>query len=254
MPSNDLHYYLKRVERESGLEVSTTFPTTSINDQQQHTIDCINSTLRELNNHYFLAFKQTEYTLTTTAGTANYDLRQAPYSLTFFRVNRIARNGIIRTVDDFPLNYIDYMDRDFLQPNRTGNSLPTHWSQFGQEFLLYPAPNGGTLKIRYHAINIGTDSAGTTDKLRLSLTDDLPMLEDEYEDALVYGAATKVRRVIKTDEKYAGLKNIWEEWRTSLIDMMSAGEDAYPQMILPSSTVTYLDRKVGSFFRANIGD
>lgn len=251
MPSNTLFYYLQRVQREAGLTVSSAFPSTPT-DEEQLVLDCINATLRELNNYYFLAFKQTEYTLTCTAGTSQYDLRQVPYNQTFWRVNRLAKNAVRRTADDYPLLYLDYADRDYLQPVKTGNSLPTHYSAFGEYLLLYPAPAGATqLTIRYYGRHIGTDSTGVTQKQRLTATGDLCMLEDDYEDALAYGSAAKVRRQQKVDEKYVELRRLWEEWRRVLVDVAQPGEEAYPSLSIASSSESYLQRKIGPFFNAN---
>lgn len=252
MPSKTLAEYFNRVLRESGLQVPTFFPP-SPNDEQQHALDCINATLRELNNHYYLAFKQTSYTLTSAAGTASYDLTQSPYSLEDWEVSRIAGNGVIRVSDDYPLQYLDYKDRDYLQPNRTGNTSATHYSQYGQYLLFYPAPAGEDYTIRYYSTHIGTDTTGATKKWALSESDDLTMLQDRWEDALVYGAATKKRRTIATDDKYMELKKIWEEWRTHLIDMMQAGEDASPELAIPTRKVSYLEQKIGPFFAPYIG-
>ena len=164
----------------------------------------------------------------------------------------MAKNGVRRTADDYPLLYLDYADRDYLQPVKTGNSLPTHYSAFGEYLLLYPAPATSTqLTIRYYGRNIGTDSTGTTRKQRLTASGDLCMLEDDYEDALVYGAAAKVRRQQKIDEKYVELRRLWEEWRRTLVDMSQPGEEAYPQISIATSSENYLQRKIGPFFNAN---
>lgn len=253
MTTITLFQYMNRVESEAGLTKSASFPS-SPSEAQTLVLNSINATLRELNNHYFLTFKQTAYTLTTTAGTASYDLRQSPYNQTFWRANRIARNGVQRVADDYPLMFIDYIDRDYLQPSLTGNSLPTHYSQYGQSMLLYPAPSGTQLRVRYYGLNIGTNAAATTSLLSLTASGDLTMLEDEWQDALAYGAACKVRRQQKVDEKYRELKAVWEEWREKLEDMMQpGGEDGFPQMMLATHNESYLDRKIGPFFNANIG-
>lgn len=250
--TKDLHWYLKRVERLSGLEVSTTFPS-SPTDEQQLTLDEINTTLRELNNHYYLTFKQVSYTLTTSSGTHTYNLAESPYSQTDWEVSRMAKTGVVRVSDDYPLMWIDHQDWQILQPNKTGSSVSTHYSGYGKNLLFYPAPSGETYTINYYGTHIGTDSAGTTKKWDLTATDDLPMIEDRWQDALVIGAAAKVRRNYKYDERAKELKRTWEEWRTSLIDMMQPGEDAYPRLAIPSMSESYIDRKIGPIFGAHLG-
>lgn len=232
MPSNDLFYYLKQVQRRAGLTVSSSFPT-SPTDEQQLVIDCINETLRYLNNKHYLTFKQTEYTLTTSAGTSAYNLASSPYSQTYWRVTKLARNGVRRATDDFPLDFIDYTERDKLRPSSAANNQPVYYSCFGEDLIIYPPGDGSQLKIRYYGLHIGTDAAGTTQKLRLSVTDDLCMLDDAWEDVLTVGAAKGVRGQQKIDEKYAELKRQWEDWENILIDMgTQPGEDAAPQLVL----------------------
>ena len=250
--SNDLYYYLKRVQREAGISISASFPSTPSNEEQ-YVIDCINTTLRELNNHYYLTFRQVEYTLTTSANVSQYDLRQSPYSQTYWRVNRIAKQGVRRVRDDYPLQFLDYAEVDWLQPSLTAGQLPTCYSQYGEYLTLYPKADGSQLKIRYYPAYIGTDVTGVTQKLTLSVTSDLPILDDMYEDALVYGAAVKVRRWVKVDEKYMELKKVWEEWRRNLIDMMQPGEDGFPTLQLATSSASYIQRKIGPFFNTNLG-
>lgn len=245
-----LLHYLQRVQRESGQTVSTSFPS-SPTDDQQHALDSINATLRELNADYYLAFEQVEYLLTTTAGTSSYDLTQSPYNQTYWRVNRMARGAVRRKKDDYPLMFIDYTERDYLQPSLTANALPTHYSQFAGNLLFYPAPDGSQVYVRYYPAYIGTDSTHTTQKTTLTATDDIPLLLDEWEDALVYGAAAKVRRKQKTDEKYQELNKIWEDWKARLQSMMGAGEENAPQLMLATHTENYLDRKIGPLFNAN---
>ena len=251
MPNSyTLTYYLQRVQRESGLTVSSSFPSGTVNDEDQLAIDCINTTLRELNNHYYLAFKQTEYIFTPTAGVSTYDLRNSPYSQTFFRVNRIARNGISRYSDNLPLEYIDYSELDWLQPKLTGNTDPGFYSAYGENLILFPAPAGNELLVRYYGRHIGTGNTGIR-KLRLSVATDVTMLEDDWEDALVYGAAFKVRAQQVMDEKTAYYKARWEEWRQALIDMSQPGEEAFPQAMIIDHSYSDIGRKVGSFFNSN---
>lgn len=232
MPSNNLGYYLNQVERRAGLTVSSSFPS-SPTDEQQYVMDCINEQLRYLNNKHYLIFQQTEYTLTTTAGTRRYNLTQAPYSQSFWRVARLARNGVVRVSDEFPLFFVDYTELDYIKPAGTSNGRPTHFSQYGENLVIHPPPDGSQLLIRYYGLHIGTDSTGTTQKLRLSAEEDLPMIADEWEDVLTTGAAMKVRGQQKVDEKYAELKRQFEDWENILIDMGNQpGEDNGPEMVL----------------------
>jgi len=247
-----LFNYMTRVEYEAGLKVSSSFPT-SATDEQQHVIDCISATLREINNHYYLAFKQTEYTLTTSAGTNGYDLTQAPYSQTDWEVSRIAKPGVIRVTDDYPLQYIDWEDYYHLAPNLGGNTKSVYYTAYGKKLYFNPTPDGSQYKIFYYGTHIGTDSTGVTKKWRLTATGDLTMLEDRWEDALVYGAAAKVRRQRAVDEKYQTMKGLWEEWRTSLVDMMQPGEEAAPELVIPKFRPNFIDRRIGNFFDPNIG-
>lgn len=237
--ANNLFYYFKQVQRRAGLTVSSSFPT-SLNDEQQLVIDCINETLRYLNNKHYLSFKQTQYTLTTTAGTSAYNLTNAPYSQTYWRVNRLARNGVRRVTDDYPLDFIDYTERDRLRPVTADNNQPMYYSQYGEDLLLYPPADGSQLYIRYYGLHIGTDSTGTTQKIALSAETDLTMLQDEWEDALVLGAAKSVRGQQKTDEKYAELKRLWQDQEQILIDMgTQPGEDAPPEFVLGKYLYSY---------------
>ncbi len=231
MPSNDLFYYLKLVQREAGLTESASFPA-SPTSQEQRVIDHINGTLRYLNQKYYLAFKYTEYTLTTTPGVSTYDLMQAPYSQSFWRVNRLARNGVIRLSDDYILEYMDYTQIDEFRPDFIARSKSVAYSGSGQNLLLHPKPNGEQYKIRYYGTHIGTDSTGTTNKTRLTASSDLTMLQDEYEDALKYMAVAKVRLRDGIDEKYLEYKRMAEDWEKTLYDMSQPGEDAQPQLMI----------------------
>lgn len=231
MPSNDLNYYLTRVQRESGLAVSTSFPT-SPTDQEQRVIDALNESLRYLNQKYYLAFKWTEYLLTTTAGTRSYNLQNAPYSQTTWRVYRMARNGVIRYEDDLILDYLDYTSLDEYRPNIGSNSKALLYSSTGENLIFHPKPSGEQYRIRYYGTHIGTDSTGVTLKTRLSATNDLTMLQDEYEDALIAMAVAKVRLRDAKDAKYDEWKKRAEDWEKILYDMTQPGEDAAPQMMI----------------------
>jgi hypothetical protein len=211
--------------------VSTSFPT-SPNDQEQRVLDAINEALRYLNNKYYLAFKYTEYTLTTTAGTRAYNLQNSPYSQANWRVTRLARNGVIRVSDDYILDYLDYSSLDEYRPDIGPNSLSLIYSGTGDNLILHPKPSGEQYKIRYYGTHIGTDTTGVTLKYRLTATDDLCMLQDEYEDALVMMAVAKVRLRDGMDDKYQEYKRRAEDWERILYDMTQPGEDAAPQMLI----------------------
>jgi hypothetical protein len=221
--------YMKRVEREAGLSQSASFPINPTTAQQR-VMDAINATLRELNQTYYLCFKLTSYQLTTTDGQAGYNLNHAPFNQQFYDITKIARHGVVRA-DGLPLAYIDYTERDALRPETTGTGLVTYYSAIGRDLLFWPKPNGEVLTIRYYGSHIGTDATGTVQKLSLNAATDLTMLEDQWQDALAYGAACKVRMVDKTDDKYKELKTVWEGWKTTLNGMSQpAGEDARPRL------------------------
>lgn len=213
------------------MQVSASFPA-SPNDQEQRCLDKINEVLRYINQKYYLAFKYTEYTLTTTPGVKTYDLQSSPYSQTFWRVNRLARNAIVRISDDYPLDYLDYSQLDEFRPDIGSRSLSVLYSSTGINLILHPAPSGETYKVRYYGTHIGTDSTGVTNKLRLSISGDLTMLQDEYEDALVMMATAKVRLRDGMDEKYMEYKKLAEDWEKTLYDMSQPGEDAEPRMMV----------------------
>lgn len=231
MPSNSLFYYLTRVQRESGLLVSTSFPS-SPDDQQQRVIDAINESLRYLNNKYYLAFQWQEYLLTSASGQRSYDLRNAPYSQAGWRVNRMARHGVIRYRDDYILDYCDYTSLDEYRPNIGTNSTSLLYSSTGESLILHPIPSGEQYRIRYYSTYIGTDASGATHKSRLSASDDLTMLQDEYEDALIAMAVAKVRLKDAKDPKYDEWKKRAEDWEKILYDMTQPGEDAMPRMMV----------------------
>lgn len=255
MPSNNLFYYLKQVQRRAGLTVSSSFPTTP-NDEQQLVLDCINETLRYLNNKHYLTFKQTEYTLTTSNGVSSYNLANSPYSQSFWRVTRLARNAVRRAADDFPVEYVDYTELDQYRPITASAAAPVYYSAYGEDLILYPPGNGETVKVRYYGLHIGTDTTGATKKLRLSATDDLTMLDDSWEDVLIIGAAKEVRGQQKTDEKYLELKRKWEDWEEILIDMgTQPGEDAPPSFVVGRYLYsgTNLRNKFYPFFTNNPG-
>lgn len=251
MPTIQFFQYMQTVELRAGLTVSSLFPSTP-SPGQALVMLAINETLREINNHYYMAFQQTETIITPPPGTLALNLTQAPYNLVFWDVTRMARNGVRRQKDDYPLEFIDYTELDFLQPSLVGNSLSTHYSQFGQELLLYPGADGSNLLIRYYPLCIGVDVTGETYKLTLNATDDVPFLQDQYQDALIYGAVTKIRLQQKIDEKYNETKKQWEQWRTFLNDMQHPGEDGFSQIMIPTNSEDRLTRKIGPFFNANI--
>lgn len=230
--ANDLFYYLKQVQRRAGLTVSSAFPS-SPTDEQQLVLDCINETLRYLNNKHYLLFKQTEYTLTTTAGQRLYNLANAPYSQTFWRVTRLARNAVRRAADDFPLSFLDYTEVDALRPVSSSNGTPRYYSAFGEDLILHPPADGSQVKVRYYGLHIGTDSTGLTKKLKLTASGDLTMLDDCWEDALVAGAHKRVRGQQKVDEKFKQAAQDWENWENILKDMGNQpGEEAGPAFVV----------------------
>jgi hypothetical protein len=231
MPSNNLLYYMQAVQRESGLSVSASFPTAP-SDQEQRVLDRINEALRYLNTKYYLAFMWTEYILTTVSGTSSYNLQNAPYNISEWRVNRMARNGVIRYTDDYILDYIDYSSLDEYRPHKQQVTKALIYSSTGTNLILYPQPSGEQYRIRYYGTHIGTDSTGVTLKTRLSVGTDLPMIQDEYEDALVSMAVSKVRLKDGVDAKYNEYKKKAEDWEKILYDMSGPGEDAEPQMIV----------------------
>lgn len=231
MPSNNLFYYMKQVQRRCGLTVSLAFPNT-IQEEQQLVLDGINNCLRYLNNKYAFAFQQSEYTLTTTAGVKTYSLAEAPHSLPYWRLERLAKHGVVRLSDDWPLRYLQYDQLDSLQPSSASNGEPEYYSAYAGRLVIHPPPDGSQLKIRYHSTAIGTDATGVTQKLKLSEETDLPMLEDEWEDVLVTGAAMRVQESFKVDEKWKALAATFEHLETQLNDLANQpGEDAAPQLI-----------------------
>lgn len=231
MSTNTLAYYLNRVEREAGRQVSASFPG-SPTDQQQNCLDAINEVLRYLNQKYYLAFKWSEYLLTTTPGVRLYNLQVSPYDQVNWRVNRLARNAVIRQEDDYIAEYMDYSELDEYRPNFTQNSKALAYSSTGDDLILYPTPNGEQYRIRYYGTHIGTDSTGLVNKMRLTLSDDLTMIQDEYEDAITTMAVAKVRLRDGMDEKYLEYKKRAEDWEKILYDMSQPGEDAAPQLMI----------------------
>jgi hypothetical protein len=234
MPDVTFLQYMVRVQGRANLERSAQFPYAA-NNEEQLVMDAINSQLRYLNQKYYLIFKLTEYTLTTTAGTESYNLRNAPYSQSFFRTNRIAQHGVRRASDDWPLQHLEYADRDRFKPAATSSqSVPDYYTIVGDNLLFYPKPNGAQLKIRYYGVHIGKDITGTIPKLNLAEPYDTTMLEDEYQDCLVTMAAREIRAQYKVDEKYAELKRQAEDWERILIDMGNqTGEESGPELVLP---------------------
>jgi len=232
--ANDLFYYLKRVLLRGGGNTLTSFPT-SPNDEQQVALDAINMTLRVLNNDFYHLFKLTEYTLTTTNGTYRYDLTASPYNQTFFRPSNIARNGVIRVFDGVGLVAMDYPEIDrFREYHLTGSSYgPAAYAVFGKDIMFYPTPTGQQVNIRYYGSHIGTDSTGATLKHRLTATDDLTMLQDEWEDVLVTGAAKEFRAWKSIDERYKALENEFKEYKRMLNDRANqGGEDNTPEIVV----------------------
>lgn len=227
--ANDLFYYLKQVQRRAGLNVSSAFPSSNT-DEEALALDTINEILRHLNNKYHFIFQQTEYTLTTTAGTRAYNLASAPYSQTYWRVNRLAKNGVIRSTDETPLTYVQYTELDWRKPRSANQAASRYYSQYGKDLILYPTPDGGDYIIRYHGVHIGTDDTGATQKLELTETDDLVILEDEWADVLITGAAAHARAQRKVDEKQQRLEKKYEEYTKTLKAMANQpGDDAVPE-------------------------
>lgn len=231
MPDNTLAYYLGEVQRGAKLTVSSSFPTAP-NDQEQRCLSAINESLRYLNNKYYLAFQWTEYILTTNSGTSNYNLQKAPYSLNYWRVSRMARSGVIRVSDDYPLDFIDYAMLDEYKPHRGQANRALLYSSTGYDLILFPIPAGEQYRIRYYGLHIGTDTTGVTLKSRLTVSTDVPMLQDEWENALISMAVTKVRLADGVDEKYLEWKKTAEDWEKTLYDMTQPGEDAVPKMMI----------------------
>lgn len=234
MPTVSLFSYMQEVQRRAGLRVSSSFPTTAT-DEESNVLYAINNRLRYLNNKYYLIFQQTEYSFTTTAGTSEYDFTQAPYSQTFWRNYRIAKNGLRRSSDDEPLEYLSYVEYDSFRPSSSaGGGMAAYFTAFGSSVLIHPSQTATALKMRYYGSHIGTDAAGTTQKMKLTATDDLPMIEDEWQDVLIIGAAMEARKQFKADDKYAELKKDFEQWENILIDMgnQAGGEEGGPQIVL----------------------
>lgn len=229
--SNTLFYYLQTVQREASLQVSSSFPSAP-DDQEQRVIDRINTALRYLNNKYYLAFKWTEFLLTTVSGTRNYNLQNPPYNLSNWKVTRMARNGVIRYADDYILDYMDYAQLDEYRPRVQQVSKGLIYSSTGTDLIIYPAPAGEQYRIRYYGTHIGTDATGTVLKSRLDSETDLCMLSDDYQDALMYMVVAAVRLRNGKDDKYEEYKKLAEDWEKILYDMTQPGEDAAPQMTI----------------------
>lgn len=229
--TKDLFYFLKKVQRKAGRMASSSFPS-SPTDAEQEALDAINEYLRFLNNKYYFIFQQTEYTLTTTSGVVSYDLTQAPYSQSMWRVFRLARNGVRRAADDTEIPFIDYTERDMLRPASSATGAPAYHSAYGAS-LLFDRADGSQVKIRYYGLHIGTDTTGATQKLNLSATDDLVMLDDNWEDVLITGAASILRAFDTVDEKTAALQDAARKWEGVLEDMGNQpGEDAGPRFVV----------------------
>lgn len=247
--ANDLFYYLKRVMLRGGGNVPTSFPSAPSNEQQV-ALDAINMTLRLLNAKYFHLFKLTEYALTTTSGVYRYNLTESPYSQTFFRASNIARNGIIRNADGVGLMPKDYVEIDRLRIASASTTVygPQAYAVFGKELWFYPTPEGQSLTIRYYGSHIGTDAAGTTLKQRLTLADDLTMLEDEWEDVLVTGAAKEFRAWKANDERYKELCKEFEQYTMMLNDRANqGGEDNPPEIAMVPYRYSGHNRRIYPF-------
>jgi hypothetical protein len=224
MGTLNLQYYFSKVQRTAGLRVSPFFPSTP-NDEEQRVIDAINDTLAELNNEFYLAFKQTEYILTTSGSTSSYNLQISPYNQTFWRVYRMARNGVVRLSDDIPLTYIDYSERDWLRPDITQNARTVFYSAFGPNLLIWPPSAGTQLKIRYYSTANGTDTTGNTQLQLLSNATDLPGLQDEFNETLVIGAVFRLRRFLGNDRKLGEFEKAWETQKRMLNERTAQSED-----------------------------
>jgi hypothetical protein len=240
--------YMRRVQREAGLKQSSAFPAT-LSTEEARVVDGINAVLRELNNKYYLAFKLVEQDFTSSPLVDRYNLSNSPYSFSCFDVSRMARNGVIRKADGLPLQYIDYTRRDVMRPEATaGGGIPTYYTAIGEELILWPKPSGEVFTVRYYPTYIGTDSTGATNKLTLTLEDDVTMLDDHWQDALAYGAACRAYRADKTDEKYGELKRLWEEARNTLHGMIQGGgEEAVPSFNMLGSA-SYHDLRDRRFY------
>jgi hypothetical protein len=246
-----LYEYMKDVERWSGLSVSTTFPA-SPSDEQQIVLDAINATLSEINIQYYLTFMQTTYTLTTSAGTSSYNLAESPYSQSYWRVHRLAQNGVRRVTDDFPLKFVPYNDLDYYSPVQTSRGHPVAYSSYGKDLIIFPPADGSQLKVRYYGTHIGTDDSGDTQKMKLTESTDLVLLDDEYRWPLIWGASCKTRMGTgKVDEKYFEFENYWTKWCKAMVDMMQPGEDAAPEMVLDERPSQGLNR-YATFFRRDL--
>jgi hypothetical protein len=81
---------------------------------------------------------------------------------------------------------MDYTERDSFRPDYTGRARALAYSAKGQNLVFWPNPNGEQYYIRYYGTHIGTDASGATQKQRLTLTDDLTLLGDEWEVVYEY--------------------------------------------------------------------
>lgn len=227
MTTLNLGYYFTRVQREAAARVSPFFPT-SPSDEEQRVIDAINDTLLDIGNKYYMAFTDTEYTFTTVHGQASYNLMVAPYNQTFWRSYRMARNGVIWLPTDMPLQYMDYTDRDWLRPdlNVSQSTNPMFYTQFGNSMYLWPLPNGGQCKVRYYSTANGTDSTGTVQKQLLSLSTDLPEIQDEWSRFLVVGATLRFLFWLGNSPKVPALRQEWEEMQMKFNERTNLPEDS----------------------------
>lgn len=219
--------YFQRVQSRAGQTRSSAIPSVP-SPEEQLVLDAINNRLQYLNQKYYLIFRLREATFTATAGTQNYDFTQAPYSFPFFRVNRLAQNAIRRTVDNWPLQYVEYAEADGRA--YSGTSGAKAYSVFGNTVRLYPPPIAEQYAVRYYSTAIGTDTTGNTLKDTLTVGSDLTMLEDEYQHVLITLAAKTARAHYGVDAKYTELAKEAEEWEKILADMGNQnGEESGPE-------------------------
>ena len=248
LPTRTLGYYYDRVQREAGWQVLP-FPTVGTpTDLQQRVIDRINETLRYFNERYWLNFQETEFIFTTVPGQRDYDLSLPPYSQVFWRMSRVGRNACIRLFDDIPLQYVEYTEIDLFRPDLTKNAKPIYYTGFGLFLRLWPPPDGTQIKHRYYPTAIGTDSTGTVLKNAMTLIDDLPTMNDEWEDAIVWNAVVRLRMTDKADTKTQLFVEQAGRWEAILADKMKPGRDCQTQIYIPAnSKMSYLKNKVFPF-------
>lgn len=151
---------------------------------------------------------------------------------------------MVRVSDEMPLGFIQYDRLDNYKPVSAQNNRAVWYSAYGENLIIHPPGNGEQLRVRYYGTHIGTDSTGATPKMRLSLTNDLTMLDDTWENALIDGAARIVRQKFEVDAYYKELEKDAEAWEHALEDMGNQpGEDAPPMWILEPFSMDDEDKR-----------